>query len=329
MSDLLVYRNKGERRLYITRPIKVAFLILLFYLLQSCVMPYFRIGGVIGNLNLVLIAILTVSLGKKYAFVSAAIVGIIMESVERNMPSFYIIIYPTLALIFAQLFSDMSEIKREIRRIRIKSDEQNKKIDTIKRRNKWFKFFRASPADDINPHIRILLNAVSLQAAYEFIMIIIVALNGVSITWNHLLNAIKAMSYTAFLSLLMFPVRYFLGMYRKKTVKDVGDDYEQYELSPQNLQEIAIIPEMPEADSLAGFEMRMSAGVEKIDISSDNNKEDGKEPDNSKAEPDDNPQTNDDKKQESTDTDEISAYNDNTDETSSHADDTKVIEDAD
>ena len=310
MSGIATYRDKKLRRLYLTRPLKVAFLILLFYLLQSCVMPYFRVGGVIGNLNLVLIAILTVSLGKKYAFVSAAMVGIIMESVERNMQSFYIIIYPTLALIFAQLFSDMSEIKREIRRIRVKSDEQNKKIDTLKRRSKWLKFFRASPADDINPHIRILLNAVSLQAAYELIMIIMVILNGVNITWSHLLNAIKTISYTAFLSLLMFPVRYFLGMYHKKAVKDVGDDYEQYELSPQDLQGIAIIPEMPEADSLAGFEMRMNEGVEKINISGDNDNKDGDEPDDKTQETDDN-----EKHENSIKDDKF--VDDNTDETSS------------
>lgn len=250
------------------RPLKAAFLILLFYLLQVCVMPYFRIGGVVGNLNLVLIAILTVSLGKKYAFVSSATIGIIMESMERNIPSFYILIYPTLALIFAQLFADMSEIKREMRRIQLKSDEQNKKIN-LTRRQKFLRLFRRSSADDLNPHFRILLNAMALQAAYELIMIIVVALNGVSITWNHISNFALATLYTGALSITMFPVRRFIGMYPKKEIKDIGDDYEQYEegLSAEELQQIAVIPEMPEADALTGFEMRRDSGVEKIDLS--------------------------------------------------------------
>ena len=48
--------------------LKAAFITLLAYLLQVCAMPYLKIGGVIGNLSAVCIAILTVSLGKKYTF---------------------------------------------------------------------------------------------------------------------------------------------------------------------------------------------------------------------------------------------------------------------
>ncbi len=270
MKSASAKRNKAVRK-NLLLPLKVAFLILLFYLLQTCVMPYFRIGGVIGNLNLVLIAILTVSLGKKYAFVSSAIIGIIMESMERNISSFYILIYPTISLIFAQLFSDMSEIKREMRRIQLKSEEQNKKIN-ITRKQRFLRLFRRSSADDLNPHVRIFLNAMALQASYELIMIIIVALNGVTITWHHISNLILAALYTGILSLTMFPVRKFIGMYPKKEIKEVGDDYEQYEedLSAEELQQIAVIPEMPEADALVGFEMRRDSGVEKIDLSKNN-----------------------------------------------------------
>ena len=252
------------------RLIKTVFLVLLFYLLQTTVMPYFKVWGVMANLNMVIIAILTVSLGKKYAFASAATIGIIMESMSRNINSFYIIIYPTLALIFAQVFADMSDVKREFRRVQLKSEEDNEKLKSaITKGKKRFrlKLKRTSP-DDLNPHLRILLNAVALHASYEVIMMLYAVLNGIPLTFHHFFNLFKATSYTAFSCILMFPVRSFLGMYPKRVVKQVGDDLDSYQenYSRTDWKMIAMIPDNPTAESLHGFELRRDGDVEKISM---------------------------------------------------------------
>ncbi|MBQ7519139.1 MAG: hypothetical protein IJU12_02385, partial [Clostridia bacterium] len=60
--------------------IKAFFMTLLFYLLQVCAMQHLKIYGVVGNLLAVDIAILTVSLGKKYAFGASCVAGILLEA---------------------------------------------------------------------------------------------------------------------------------------------------------------------------------------------------------------------------------------------------------
>ena len=260
-----------------SRLIKTAILVLLFFLLQTTVMPHLKIWGAMANLNMVIIAILTVSLGKKYAFASAATIGIIMESMARNINSFYIIVYPTLALIFAQVFADMSDVKREFRRVQLKNEEHTENLEsTLTSRKKRFrlKLKRTSP-DDLNPHLRILLNAVVLHASYEIIMMLYAMLNGIPLSFHHIFNMVKAISYTALSCVTMYPVRAFLGMYPRRIVKQVGDDLDQY---PENISRtdwkmITMIPDNPTADSLHGFELRRDGEVEKIKTEIDDSKE--------------------------------------------------------
>lgn len=252
------------------RLLKTTFLVVLFYLLQVSVVPYLKVFGVMPNLHMVIIAILTVSCGKKFAFASGALTGILLEAVSRNINSFYVLIYPTLALIFAQLFADMSDLKREIRRIQLRSEEQKEQLkDTTpggRRRLRFKLYFKRNSADDLNPHLRILLNAIALHAAYELIMMIYVSLSGVPIGFYHLSKLVKSCLYTGLWCVLMFPARAFLGMYRKRAVKDVGDELEQYRegFTRADWQTIALIPDDPNADSLHSFELRRDGGVERL-----------------------------------------------------------------
>lgn len=260
-----------------SRLLKTVVLVLLFYLLQTTVMPHLKIWGVMANLNMVIIAILTVSLGKKYAFASGATIGIIMESMARNINSFYIIIYPTLALIYAQVFADMSDVKREIRRVQLKNEEHSENLEsslTQKKRRFKIRFKRTSP-DDLNPHLRIVLNAAALHATYEVIMMIYTALNGIPITFYHIFNLIKATSYTAVSCVTMYPARAFLGMYPKKKVKQVGDDLGQYQegSSRADWKMITVIPDDPTAESLHCFELRRDETVQKIETKTDEKRE--------------------------------------------------------
>ena len=64
---------------------------------------------------------MTVSLGKKYAFGASCVTGILLEVMTSTVGGFYAVIYPAVSMLFAQLFSDMSDEKREIRRNREKN----------------------------------------------------------------------------------------------------------------------------------------------------------------------------------------------------------------
>ena len=122
--------------------LKALLLTILAYLFQVCAMNQLKIGGVVANLLAVNIAILTVSLGKKYAFGASCVTGILLEVMTSTVGGFYAVIYPAVSMLFAQLFSDMSDEKREIRRNREKNTR------------------------DVNPHIRIPLDAMCIHSAY-------------------------------------------------------------------------------------------------------------------------------------------------------------------
>ena len=62
--------------------LKALLLTILAYLFQVCAMNQLKIGGVVANLLAVNIAILTVSLGKKYAFGASCVTGILLERRE-------------------------------------------------------------------------------------------------------------------------------------------------------------------------------------------------------------------------------------------------------
>ena len=83
--------------------LKALLLIFLYYLVQTSVVPRLRVFGVMPNLLMVVIAIMTVSFGKQYAFITGAVIGIMLEAMAVSIPLFYVIIYPVLALLCALL----------------------------------------------------------------------------------------------------------------------------------------------------------------------------------------------------------------------------------
>lgn len=251
------------------RLLKTTFLVVLFYLVQVNIVPYAEFSHVMPNLHMVIIAILTVSCGKKFAFASGALTGILLEAMGRNINSFYVLIYPTLAMIFAQLFADMTEFQREYRRYNIQQKREKQKLrDSTKPSLLALAKtpFRRNASDDMNPHLRILLNALALHAAYEVTMMVYVGLNGVSVGGYHIVKLIKSCLYTGVWCVWMFPVRWFLGMYKKRAVKQVGEAFEQAgEGYPTaDLKALAVIPDSPTADSLRSFELRMEGEVTRV-----------------------------------------------------------------
>lgn len=170
--------------------LKATLLTIICYLLQVCAMPYLKIDGVIGNLVAVNVAILTVSLGKKYAFGASCLSGILLDVMTTSISGFYAVIYPAVSMVFAMVFADMSDERREVRRNRNKDSR------------------------DMNPHIRIPLNAMSICLLLEVILLTYTTLSGTVLTMRHIARVLLAVVYTGALSgVLMWPVRAWLHMY--------------------------------------------------------------------------------------------------------------------
>lgn len=228
---------------------KVLFLVFLFFLLQTVVMPHLKISGIMPNLMMVIIAIMTVSYGKLYAFISGAVTGIILEAMSYSIPLFYLLIYPVLALLCAQVFADMSDVKREMRRIREaqrQSELANQVTSAYARRKFRIKIrLRRDSPYDLNAHLRILLNALMLVALFEGVMLLYIALSGVTITFNHFLRMLYSAVYTALWCLTMFPVRAWLGLYKRRRPRRQAIEEGEGELttSRELLRQIALVPD--------------------------------------------------------------------------------------
>lgn len=230
--------------------VKICFLVLLFYLVQTTVIPHMKLWGVVPNLYMVCGAILTVSFGKKYAFACGAVFGILLESMVRTLPIFNLVIYPALMLLCAQIFSDMSEIKRELLRIKIAQRQAESRIVSVGgvEQKKWYHLdFRRKTADDMNPHLRTFLNALMLTLLYDLVMLMYIALDGVDVTFNHLLRIVQSLVYTALWCVTMFPVRLFLGHYPDFGRRKQGDDGlgDEIMTSEKMLRELSLAPDMP------------------------------------------------------------------------------------
>lgn len=186
--------------------VKATLMTLICYLLQVCAMPYLKIDGVIGNLAAVNIAVLTVALGKKYAFVASCATGILLDVMTSSIAGFYAVIYPVVSMVLAMIFADMSDERREIRRNRNKDSR------------------------DMNPHIRTPLNAMSIALVIEIILLTYTTLSGTQLTARHIARVLLSVVYTGFMTLvLMWPMRMILHMYggRIEAATVYGDSNEE------------------------------------------------------------------------------------------------------
>lgn len=189
--------------------IKAFILTMLCYLFQVCAMQHLKIYGVVGNLLAANIAILTVSLGKKYAFGASCVTGILLEAMTSSVGGIYVVIYPVISMLFAQVFADMSDEKRE--KLLLRQSDTNKKI-----------------RGDLNPHLRIVLNAMCIAAGIEVVFLIYVTLSGTEISMNLLLRAIISVVYTGFLALIvMFPARMYLRMYGGRVKRAMTEEKQE------------------------------------------------------------------------------------------------------
>jgi len=248
MVNSFIFRSNYMKA--VIKLIKISLMILLIYLLQTVVMPHLKIWGIMPNLMMVGVAILTVSFGKKYAFISGAVFGILIEVMSPSLRTFNLLIYPALSLLCAQIFADMNEIKREFLRMKIAQRQAAGRIVTVEglqHKKRIHLNFHRKTAEDLEAHLRIVLNAVILTLMYEILMLIYFALEGVQINFNHIVRLTQTLFYTGLTCVVVFPARAFLGMYssRRRTIqKDKGIGDAIY-TSERKLQELSLSSDFP------------------------------------------------------------------------------------
>lgn len=208
----------------VNKVLKAFLITLAAYLVQVCVMQYFAVGGICGSVLFAVLAILTVSLGKKYAFCASCIIGMLMESMLSNVPGLYIIAYPVISMICATFFADMSDRQRERRRM-INDIRRSRQSERSGARRFLSRLTGAYRDGDLPAHLRIVLCAGLMDLILNIVMVAYMYLIGVDMSFTHVGRALASVAYTMALAvLLMGPVRYFLGMYIRRRRRGEGGE---------------------------------------------------------------------------------------------------------
>ena len=196
------------------RALKALAVTLLAYLVQVCAMKYLTFQGIYGSVVFAALAVIIVSCGKKYAFCASCLTGMFMECMLSSVPALYVIAYPIITMFAAQSFADMSDRQLERRRVIIESRQV--RISEGKGKDHWWDHFMLRYRDsDLPPAVRIPLYAV--LTAYMYLI-------GEELTLTHLSRILVSLIYTLLLALiLMVPLRYVLGMYKKRKPREGGE----------------------------------------------------------------------------------------------------------
>lgn len=175
----------------------------LFYLIQVCVMDYFSLFGVTGNILWAYLAIVIVSCGMKSAFCAAAIIGMLLECMLSSVSGLYLLCYTILTFAWSYVFADMSDRRRE----------RKESLHPERRQG------------DLPAFLRIVLGAACMCFSMNAVHLTYVYLSGNEITFGHIGRALLGVLYSAGLAvLLMTPLRAFLGMYRREEAVMRGGD---------------------------------------------------------------------------------------------------------
>ena len=205
------------------RALKALLVTLLAYLVQACVMKYLAGQGIHGSVIFAALSIIIVSCGKKYAFCASCLIGMMMECMLSSVPVLYVIAFPVITMFAAQTFADMSDRQLERRRVIIESRQV--RISEGKGKEHWWQRFMLRYRDsDLPPVVRIPLCAALMDFLLNAVLCAYMYLIGEELTLLHAGRILVSMLYTAFFALiLMVPLRYVLGMYRKRKVREGGE----------------------------------------------------------------------------------------------------------
>ena len=162
--------------------------VLLAYLLQVCVMPDIRFGGVSPNLLYAVAAVITVCYGRLRAYWTGAVFGILTEITMPSLKFFNLVVYPLLISFSAVFFADKSE----------------KRIEEERSQGK--------PGRNGNVYLRTVLDVCLCMVLHETIHITYMFLGGADLTAAQMGRAGTGILLTAALTaLIMVPLRRLLG----------------------------------------------------------------------------------------------------------------------
>ncbi len=202
------------------RPLKVVLLTLLSYLIDVCLMPRLAVSGIVGSASFAAISVITVSYGRKAAFCSGAIIGILMETMLSSVPVFYLVSYPIISMLCAQWYADLTDRQRERRKLARAGQDQpvmNSRfaallvkhmmnaLDVVRR------LFRRE--ENLNPYLRIPLCALTSSAIMNIVFLIYGYASGYGLGWLHVMRSAFSVLYTVVIALVMtLPYRWCLGL---------------------------------------------------------------------------------------------------------------------
>lgn len=169
---------------FLRRYLMLAFLVVMGYLCQVCVIPYCSIASVAPNLLYVVIGIVTVAYGKLRAFWVAMIFGLLMEIMLPSVPFVNLAVYPLSTLFCSFAFADKPLKTLEYER----ATNQHKK--------------------ELPAWLRTLLCTALNILVYEVVNVTYIYLGGNALRFHHFLKAFLSILYTSLLCFgLLFPIR--------------------------------------------------------------------------------------------------------------------------
>ncbi len=209
------------------RPLKVILLTLLSYLIDVCLMPRLAVNGITGSASFAAIAVITVSYGRKAAFCSGAIIGILMETMLSSVPILYLVSYPIITMLCAQWYADLTDRQRERRKLARAGQEQpvmNGRFSAllVKRLLSVVDVLRTMfrREENLNPYLRIPLCAMTASLIMNTVFLTYGYASGFGLDWTHLMRAAFSVLYTVVIALVMtIPYRWCLGLIGRRRTR--------------------------------------------------------------------------------------------------------------
>lgn len=177
----------------IIRQVKLFIVVMLGYLFQVSVLPYFKIWGIVPSLLCAVIAIVTVGYGKLRALWVGLFYGILMETLLPTVPLLNLMFYPICALFCSVFFADKSSARLQYERSTGKAGRNT------------------------SPYLRTLLCAMLNVTIYEVVNVVYMYLNDTALTAAQVQKSLSDILLTTVMTgIIMVPVRKLLGFVKPR-----------------------------------------------------------------------------------------------------------------